>query len=467
MVRERILVIVIAVIAIMVFALNAYHFEELESVKMGKGYVSDEVWYVGSARTILVKVFGLEPRMPEDNYGYTIIYNGQIDYSLIMRIAGKLGVSIRSDYSDLKAFYASGYKGNLTLFIDEIKKYISVSDVIPGWMMPDHNGINNYINQEHPPLGKYITAAVMYLVGDQPLYWRLPVVLLGALSVILVYSSMRKLTGNIVVAFATSLLFMVDPLTRTLFSIVLLDGFTTFFSILSFHYAVDRKYYESLIAGIIAGLFKFTGLFTLIPLLILYLRRELRKNPSFANLAYTTIVFILAATSLFLLAFTCVSIPLIRYMGLGNWVKYSLLGSIEWHTSIKCNGPCPGSSSPWDWFLGVNGFTVYVDPTVVAMGFYPFWSTVLVSLVLLAPLIIKDKRYGILWIYLVGVFTGYLIVWAMGGRSQYSFYSIQLAPFTYMYLVYMVVYVLNKDNITYVGSSYSKLFSYIVKLLLS
>ena len=33
--------------------------------------------------------------------------------------------------------------------------------------------------------------------------------------------------------------------------------------------------------------------------------------------------------------------------------------------------------------------------------------------------------------FLYGVFSGYLLLWIIGGRTQYSFYSIQLLPFVY------------------------------------
>jgi len=50
-------------------------FTQKEIERRGKGYVSDEVWYVSSARNILIKVFHVEPRNPLDGgYRITIIY---------------------------------------------------------------------------------------------------------------------------------------------------------------------------------------------------------------------------------------------------------------------------------------------------------------------------------------------------------------------------------------------------------
>ncbi|ADV65596.1 glycosyltransferase family 39 protein [Desulfurococcus mucosus] len=462
---ETLIVLLVAAVALAVFTWSALGFEELESVKGGKGYVSDEVWYVGSARTILVKVFGLEPRMPGDSYGYTVVYSGQVDYGVLESLAARYGLRLRVDYSDLKAFYVSGSREGLTGFLSEARRYVEVGDVIPGWMMPDHSGINNYLNQEHPPLGKYIIAFTMYVLGDRPFYWRIPLIVLGASTTILLYLSLRRLTGSTIAALAASLLFTADPLVRTLFSIALLDGFVAFTSTLAFYLAVERRHGLAVAASLVGGLFKFTGLFTLIPLLVLYLRQGLRRRPSPYMLVYTLTAFTLLSGLLFLTVLAAVSLPLINYMGLGNWVKYSLLGSITWHTSIKCNGPCPGSSAPWDWFLGVNAFTVYVDPTVAAIGFYPLWSTVLVASIVLAPLVFRDKRYGLQWVFLTGVLAGYVAVWLAGGRSQYSFYSVQLAPFVYGGLVYTAAYALRRENLAYLAGFYRRVSALTVWLL--
>jgi len=73
-----------------------------------------------------------------------------------------------------------------------------------------------------------------------------------------------------------------------------------------------------------------------------------------------------------------------------------------------------------------------------ASGTWPFWISSLTLSITLAPACFKDRRFGRLWVFYIGVFSGYLLLWAVGGRSQYSFYSIQLAPLVYSTLVYAV-----------------------------
>ncbi|MCY0867919.1 MAG: glycosyltransferase family 39 protein [Desulfurococcus sp.] len=470
--REVLIAVVIGMAAFTVFALSALQFQELESSRNGRGYVSDEVWYVGSARILLVKVFGLEPRMASGSYGYTVIYEGNLDLELLKDTAAAYGLELRSDYSKLKAFYVYGDRENVLRFMSEIQGSVKVVDAIPGWMLPDNEGINRYLNLEHPPLGKYLIALSIYALGDEPFTWRIPLILAGSLTVVLVYLSVRKLSGSTLIALTSAVLLVAEPLSRVMFSLALLDGFVAFTSMLSFYLAVHGRYKGALLAGILGGLFKLSGLFSLIPLALIYLRQWARRNPSTLFLAYNLLALAFTALVLYLALLTLISLPLISYLGTVRWIRDSLLNPLKWHTSVKCMGAgCPVSSSPWDWFLGANAFPVYLNPDVYAEGFTPFWSTVFISILVFAPLAFRDKKHGLLWLYLLGSWSGYVLLWLAGGRTQYSFYSIQLAPFVYMYLVYTVTYVVNKANISYLISLYrlaeSRLKGVVIRVLTS
>lgn len=137
-------------------------------------------------------------------------------------------------------------------------------------------------------------------------------------------------------------------------------------------------------------------------------------------------------------------------MGFSNWVKYSLIGSFTWHASVKCTGAsCPISSAPWEWFMNVNSFPLYIYPdgsALRASGTWPFWISSLTLSILLAPACLRDRRFGRLWVFYMGVLAGFILLWLMGGRSQYSFYSIQLAPLVYSSLTYAVAFIIfNRD----------------------
>jgi predicted membrane-bound dolichyl-phosphate-mannose-protein mannosyltransferase len=430
-------------LSLTVFYQSASDFTRLEIERGGRGYVSDEVWYVSSARNILYKIFHVEPRLSNGSYGATIIYEGYINSFRLKADARDLNISVRADYSKLKGFYVvAPSEESFNAYLSRIREYVNVTDIVPGWMLPDAERVNEYINWEHPPVGKYFVAASIWLLGDYPLHWRLPAILTGALTVTLTYLLMLSLTGNQAVSLTASLLLMLDPLSKALASIMLLDVYVAFFTVLTTLLAVKGLLKHAMIAAVVGGTFKFSALFLLLPVVFLTVRRDVRSKPSFTTLISSLILNIMLAGALFLALTTLVSLPIASYMGFSNWVKYSLIGSFTWHTSVKCTGAnCPISSAPWEWFMSVNSFPLYIYPdgsALKASGTWPFWISSLTLSITLAPACFKDRRFGRLWVFYIGVFSGYLLLWAVGGRSQYSFYSIQLAPLVYSTLVYAV-----------------------------
>ncbi|MGC9011479.1 glycosyltransferase family 39 protein [Thermogladius sp.] len=434
-------------------------FTDNELAVGGKGYVSDEVWYVASARNIMLKVFHLSPR-EVGGYGYTIIYNSTLDRARVESLAKEYGVTLRLDYSKLNGFYA--HSTNLTAlneFLDAVKRVVGVGDVIPGWMMPDASGINTYLNLEHPPLGKYVIGLTMVLVGDHPLYWRLGNMVAGVLLIFLTFLATRRLLqGNTVAGLAAAALLSVDPLVRSLSSIALLDVYVSLFTALSFYLALGKRYGLALLAAVIGALFKFNALFALIPLSLLYARERVKKRFNLLDFTATLLGFYIVSGLAFLATQILASLPLISYLGFTNWFKQSITGAIAWHTQVKCSGNgCPVSSAPWDWFAGVNPFTLYYFPggaAVVAVGFWPVWSFALVSTLVLLPGYLKGKTaFAKSSCWLLGLLAGYVLLWAVGGRTQYSFYAVQFAPVVYTSAI-VIVATFNSSNVLQVLRSW-------------
>jgi dolichyl-phosphate-mannose-protein mannosyltransferase len=77
----------------------------------------------------------------------------------------------------------------------------------------------------HPPLGKWLIAAGIELLGNRPLGWRVPAVLAGTLTVLVTYLLGLRLTGSRTVAALAGLLVAVDGLAFTSSRIAMLDVF--------------------------------------------------------------------------------------------------------------------------------------------------------------------------------------------------------------------------------------------------
>jgi predicted membrane-bound dolichyl-phosphate-mannose-protein mannosyltransferase len=473
----RRIVVLTVLISILVFAtyqyyMLAYRLTILEEERHGKGYVSDEVWYVPSARNVLRRITNTIPVLPGGRYGASIIYEGSIELKWVRVVARRYHVRIVDDsYSQINAFYVeSNNLSNIKLFIENISSYYNISDVVYGWRIPDAHGINEYLNTEHPPLVKYLIALSIMFLGDYPLYWRIPSIIAGVLTILFTFLAVKELTCNPWLGLVTALIASIDPIMRYMSSIALLDIFVALFTIVAFYVAVKGRYWLSLVIVLIGSTAKFNTLFALIPIYLLILRRELKKDKSIVNFIYVSVVFLLVTIILFFIFQIIVSIPLINMLGFESWLSQSIFGAIKWHTSIKCTGPaCPVSSAPWDWFFGNKGFVLYYVSTeekLVALGYWPLWVISFISSFFLIPAYRYDKRFGYTWLFLQGIFWGYVLLWLKGGRTQYSFYSVQFAPFIYSFLIVMIVYIVfNRRNMFRIYRDWYLLGKYIWSII--
>jgi len=441
---RKLLPIILLVIILVYSGYELYRladrFTEKELERHGKGYVSDEVWYVSSARNILLKTFHVEPRNPL-NYSATIILNRTPSRGYVNSLASRCGVEVVDwGYSKLRnAFYVeTSSRDSLDQFINLVDEKYGVKAVVPGWRLPDHDNIQEYLNTEHPPLGKYFIALSIYLFGDYPTYWRYPSIVCGVLLLLLIYMITFRVTGNPWISLATTLIASLDQLYRVMSSIAMLDIYVALFTALSAYLLVSRRLYLSIIAAAVASTFKFSGLFIVIPIAIVYLRRIAREKGAsprilLENLFYIALIVILVTT----LVQIIVATPLIMSIGFKSWAQ-ATISSFKWHTSIKCIGSgCPVSAAPWDWMLGVHGFAVYyftLKDKAVAIGNPITWPIALGLTILFLPAYKVSRRSGWPILFLYGLLAGYVLLWIVGGRTQYSFYAIQLLPYTYMSL---------------------------------
>jgi len=450
--------VVFIVILVALFAASLYVYSsialdlyKLEVERGGGGYVTDEVWYVSAARVILVKIFKLEPKQPVNIYNATIVFRVRPSTQELLNLARELNLTINMELRNLSAVYVSGEKNSVQLFIKTLGN--SVVDVIPGWILPDKQGINNFINWEHPPLAKYLIGLLMYFVGDYPVYWRIPVILTGALTVLLVFLVVHKITGNFPASLTTSILVLVDPMSRALFSIALLDGYVALFTVIALYLTIQRRYREALLVVLIGGCFKASALFTTIPILILVAREEaIGRGKSVLVFIRSLVKYTAISAILYTSLLVLVSVPVMSYMGITQWFNYALVGAVKWHASTKCIGAgCPVSSAPWEWFMGLNSFPLYIYPdgsVLYASGFYPLWSLSLILLVLFTPLpYTRDRTYGYIVLVFLGTLLGYIGLWIIGGRTQYSFYAIHFTPLVYTNLAYIFTKILPHEEL--------------------
>ena len=95
----------------------------------------------------------------------------------------------------------------------------------------------------HPPLGKWLIASGMWLVGpEQSASWRLSTAILGIATVALLMLAAHRLFKSVALSIATGLLLAIDGLAITLSRTALLDTSLTFFLVLGFlFFLIDQE----------------------------------------------------------------------------------------------------------------------------------------------------------------------------------------------------------------------------------
>ncbi|MDK6029301.1 glycosyltransferase family 39 protein [Ignisphaera sp. 4213-co] len=466
-----VLLIIIIATHVYLVAVQALDLENEEMKKFyigAKGYVSDEVWYVDAARNILRKLFGLQPKQIHC-CNATLVYSTKNDAFKASLIASQYGVTVLStSFNKINAIYV--HSNNLSA-LDLFAKMTNASDVVYGWILGDTEGINTYMNLEHPPMAKYIIALSMILLGDRPFYWRIPSIIMGSLTVIISFLIAKKITGSNELSLIMASAIAVDPLTRNLASIALLDIYVAAFTALAILLAIYGKYKASILVLGFASTFKFTALLAFLPILLLYISNIIREGrKKFVEVFSKSVELLTLALLSFIFFQLLVSIPIIFRLGIDTWLNQSILGAISWHLRIKCVGSeCPVASAPWDWFFGLNSFPLYIysnGVTIYAQGFVPAY---LLSFIL-AILTIAYRKFNSIskrpWILLSGFILAYIILWLAGSRTQYSFYAVQLTPYVYIYLISQLYEYIWRENIVKTFVEWKNVFERIWQIIL-
>jgi len=282
----------------------------------------------------------------------------------------------------------------------------------------------NYYNLEHPPLGKYIIGLAIVACGDRPLCWRVPGIVEATLIILAVSavgrpSSVKGLLAGAVAAIAAS----ADPILYRSASLAMLDIHLAFFLTLSM---LAASYGRFRLAAILAGLatsVKYSGVSALLAILALVairpgdsLRYKLRSSAEAILLAFSS--------------FTLVHLPLLAMFTPAQLVEETLR-ALGWHTTSR--PPGPPTSTPMGWVFNVNPFYYTFQPGPVAavtntvLHLYGIATTILIALLLASGRNLSERVLAGPLNYVM-VFAVYLLVMALGNKTLYSFYAVQLTP---------------------------------------
>lgn len=398
-------------------------------------YVSDEVWYVPSAVNVARKVLGwdLVPLVNQTHAVYTVFYNpgectaAEASLLLLEEVPGAR--LLDKQYREIHALLAEAPARAHERVVLLPYKSTCFLDVVPG-VMPDKRDINNYLNTEHPPLVKYIFAALIDAFGFHYWVWRAASFAAGALGLAAVaaaaYWVARRAPGPLGLAAAAApvVLVVLDENVRAMSAVGMLDVYAASLDALA---AAALLYGRPLAAALLVGLAgsaKYTGLFVL-PALLVYAR--LRGWPTGRTLLLLALPFAVVLASW---------APFIEWMGPSAWMD-EVLGSLEWHTTSRPAGG-PPSTTPLGLLLGTPGFVLhYVNGkpllTAASSPLVTLPALLAASAALAAAGLSVCRGRGCepgpaaAAAALVSAVAGYAAVYAAGNHTLYNFYGVQLS----------------------------------------
>ena len=305
---------------------------------------------------------------------------------------------------------------------------------------PNEQGIEVYINPEHPPLGKYFMAIFILLLGYQPLAWRIPSWIMGDLTVIVAFLLARKLVGNDllgnIAGLLSAALIMLSPNIWALHGIALLDIYVGFFSLLAVYLLLSDN--KLIWAAIALGL-AFASKESAFPLLLpfLYYVGEIKKSP-LQRAVYG--IGIPVAT------YAVLSIPIMIYFGgLTSWMQNSFLHTLNWditngHITLSATTQI---STPWDWFFDIH-------PFYLGYNFYASTNPILMWLwVATTPIafILRDSKLITLTMSAWTMWLSFAAVYFLGNHTLFSFYVTDFAPLVNTYIAVSIFKALKKIDL--------------------
>ncbi len=279
---------------------------------------------------------------------------------------------------------------------------------------------SNYYNFEHPPLGKYIIAASMALLGDRPFSWRVPSIIMASLIPLIIYLGLSwgRDVRWVLIGAAAGVLASADHILVVMGSVALLDIYAAFFLSLAIVSAFRERFLLSSVFEGLAWASKETAVPGLLAIWILIaLRNPNRKGLRLIGLT------LLVTLAMFLLTY----VPLFVHFG-PTYVIQQAIGGYKW--DLESRPPGPPTSTPSGWFFNVDPFVLSYSPLMAASMTEAFEVPAMVSAlaIFVAGIINYRSLVRAGDAFFVAEFVGLWAVYLAGNHTLYSFYSVVFTP---------------------------------------
>lgn len=274
----------------------------------------------------------------------------------------------------------------------------------------------------HPPLAKLGMALGMIIFGENSFGYRIPGAILGTISVLLTYLIAKKLFGDEVTAILSAAALSLDGLALVMSRIGMNDSFMLFFTLLTVYFFLCQNNFLSALSFGLAISSKWSAIWVLPILFVIWLRRKNKLNPSLF------FWFVLLPVAIYLLTYLQMFLT-----GHDFSVWWGMQEQMWWyHTGLKATHAY--SSSWWSWPFLIRPIYLYTSSEVGGMvaRIYAFgnpavfWfgiTSVIASF--LYAFMEKNKNLSlVVFSYLI-----FFVPWALSPRIMFLYHYLPSIPF--------------------------------------
>ncbi len=285
----------------------------------------------------------------------------------------------------------------------------------------------------HPPLAKLGMVVGMKLFGENSFGWRIPGAILGLGSVFMIYLIAKHIFEDEAVGLISAAVFSLDGLPLVLSRIGMNDSYLLFSVLSSIYFFLKKKNFYSAIFFGLALASKWSAIWAIPILGIIWLRRILKDRVFNVSILW----FLLLPFSVYLLTY----LPMfLSGHNLSIW--WGMQQQMWWyHTGLRATHSY--SSAWWSWPFLVRPIYLYTSDEVYgwvsriyAMGnplvFWFGFSSVVMSFIY--AFIEKNKKLGlIVFSYLI-----FFVPWAASPRIMFLYHYLPSIPFLAMATAYVL-----------------------------
>lgn len=280
----------------------------------------------------------------------------------------------------------------------------------------------------HPPLAKLGMVMGMKIFGENSFGWRVPGALLSVGSVFLVYLLAKLLFKDEVTGLLSAAVFSLDGLVLVMSRIGMNDSYLLFFVLLSIYFFLRENNFWSAIAFGLALASKWSAIWAIPILGILWLRRKKKFEPSMF------LSFIVLPFSVYILSYLQMFLT-----GHDLSIWWGMQKQMWWyHTGLRATHAY--SSAWWSWPLLVRPIYLYTSDEVGGMvsRIYAignpvvFWfglSSVIISFIYAFIEKNLPAQAGRKLAFVVFAYLIFFVPWAISPRIMFLYHYLPSIPF--------------------------------------